>query len=97
MKALNRIAKLIGIGLVISAVADQIRRPQSERTWQGKVAGFVPYDFRKPTLARIRERWWNPDDPRLFTPHVFGIGWAINLHHLMRMCASAEDDEQKAA
>lgn len=42
----------------------------------------VPYDFRKPTLARIQERWWNPDDKRIFTPHVFGWGYAINFYQL---------------
>jgi hypothetical protein len=97
MKALNRIFKLMGLSLVVAAIADQISRPKAERTWQGKVAGFVPYDFRKPTLARIRERWWNPDDPRLFTPHAFGVGWAINLHQLMRTCLPSEDEEQRAA
>ena len=42
----------------------------------------VPYDFRIPTLRRVRERWWNPDDPRIFTPHVFGVGWSLNLYQL---------------
>jgi hypothetical protein len=45
----------------------------------------APYDFRPPTLDRFRERCWNPDDPRLFTPHVFGWGWAVNFHALGRM------------
>jgi hypothetical protein len=44
----------------------------------GKILG-VPYDFRRPTLARIRERMWNPDDPHIFTPRVFGAGWDINF------------------
>ena len=44
----------------------------------GKLAG-IPYDFRRPTLARLKERIWNPQDPRIFTPRTFGIGWAINL------------------
>ena len=44
----------------------------------GKVLG-MPYDLRPPTIARIKERMWNPDDPRIFTPRVFGGGWTINL------------------
>jgi hypothetical protein len=44
----------------------------------GKLAG-IPYDFRRPTFARLKERIWNEQDPRIFTPRVFGIGWAINL------------------
>ena len=42
----------------------------------------VPYDFRFPALRRVRERWWNPEDPRIFTPHVFGVGWSLNLYQL---------------
>ena len=39
----------------------------------------VPYDWRRPTLARLRERWWNFDDRRVFTPKPFGCGHDINL------------------
>ena len=44
----------------------------------GKILG-VPYDLRFPTPARIKERMWNPDDPRVIVPRVFGAGWTINL------------------
>ena len=44
----------------------------------------VPYDWRRPTLARLRERWWNPDDRRVFTPKLFGWGYDINLGGLLR-------------
>jgi len=87
---------MAGIALGIAAVSQQLKRPAEERDWQGKVAG-VPYDLRIPTPSRIRERWWNPDDPRLFTPHVFGVGWSLNLYRLTRMCCSTQDEEQKAA
>ena len=43
----------------------------------------VPYDWRRPTLARTKERWWNPDDPRLLTPKVFGWGWDVNVARLL--------------
>ncbi|MBI2304030.1 MAG: hypothetical protein HYU86_04710 [Chloroflexi bacterium] len=45
----------------------------------------VPYDLRLPTPAVLRERFWNPNDPHLLTPHVLGWGWSINLHALGRM------------
>jgi hypothetical protein len=48
----------------------------------GKILG-VPYDFRRPTVARVRERWWNPAEPRIFTPKVYGIGWDVNLARLL--------------
>ena len=40
----------------------------------------VPYEFRPPTSDRLRDRLWNPDDPRLFTPPILGIGWSINFY-----------------
>ena len=49
---------------------------------QGTVIG-VPYDWRRPTAARLRARWWNRDDPRLFTPKSFGWGFDLNLYRLV--------------
>jgi len=48
----------------------------------GKFLG-VPYDWRRPTLARMKERWWNAEDPRLFTPKVTGWGYDVNLARLL--------------
>ena len=45
----------------------------------------IPYDWRRPTVARLRERVWNPDDPRVFTPKTFGWGWDINFGRLWRL------------
>jgi Family of unknown function (DUF5808) len=85
MERLRRIFKLVAFGLLIAAVADQLRRPPEERTWEGTVVGFVPYDLRMPTFERARSRWWNPDDPRLFVPQVFGIGWTVNFARLVNL------------
>ena len=43
----------------------------------------VPYDWRRPTAARVRSRWWNPDEPRLVTPKSFGWGYDLNLYRLV--------------
>ncbi len=43
----------------------------------------VPYDWRRPTLERVKSRWWNLDDPRLFTPKAYGWGYDINLARLL--------------
>jgi len=48
-----------------------------------------PYDFRKPTMDRVKERFWNPDESRVFTPMVFGWGYAINLYELGRRLTSS--------
>jgi len=45
----------------------------------GKWLG-LPYDVRRPILGRVRERTWNPADPRFFTPKAYGWGLGINLY-----------------
>jgi hypothetical protein len=42
----------------------------------------VPYDWRRPTGKRVKERLWNPAERRLFVPKVFGWGWSLNLARL---------------
>jgi poly(A) polymerase Pap1 len=42
----------------------------------------IPYDWRWPTPAVLRERLWNPYDRRIFTPKVFGWGWSINFYQV---------------
>ncbi len=49
----------------------------------GKVAG-LPYDWRKPTVERVKSRWWNPNDQRVFTPKAFGWGYDVNLYEVGR-------------
>ena len=44
----------------------------------------LPYDWRRPTRARVKERWWNPADRRLLTPKAFGWGYDLNLYELGR-------------
>ena len=95
MKKLQRVIGIVSITLGVTAVMQQLKRPSEERDWQGNVA-CVPYDLRPPTLSRVRERWWNPEDPRLFTPHVFGVGWSVNLHRLTRMCCAGEEEDRAA-
>ena len=52
---------------------------------EGKTGMFwgMPYDWRKPTKARFRSRLWNPDDPRIMTPRVFGWGYDVNFYNLL--------------
>lgn len=49
----------------------------------GKFLG-VPYDWRRPTVARVRSRWWNSQDRRLFTPRAFGWGYDLNVAEALR-------------
>jgi Family of unknown function (DUF5808) len=45
----------------------------------------VPYDWRRQGFkARLKQRWWNPAEPRLITPRAFGWGYALNFARLFR-------------
>lgn len=84
-RPLRAMATLVAFVLVVGALAKELRTPVDQRTWHGELLGFVPYDLRPPTLARLRAAWWNPTDERLFTPRAFGVGWAVNFGRLRRM------------
>ena len=79
IRRIRRLVKIAGFALFVAAISQEMAKPEAERTWQGKVGGVVPYDFRPPTWERLMEAYWNPQDPRLFTDRVFGVGWAVNL------------------
>jgi uncharacterized membrane protein len=73
MKALFAVL-IVGAAIVFGAT-----RQQKVGTYLG-----VPYDWRMPTPALLRERFWNPSDARILTPKVFGWGWSINLAAVAR-------------
>lgn len=83
----NRIITILIALVVVAAIVEQLRLPPEERTWHGDIAG-IPYDFRFPTVERLRSTFWNPNDPRLFVPRAFGVGWDINLYRLLHSGAS---------
>ena len=92
MRTLRRVRRLVrfaAFGLVVAAVATELSKPEPERTWQGRVFGVVPYDFRPPTWQRIRDAYWNPDSDRLFSDRVFGVGWAVNLYRAKTLMEDA--------
>jgi hypothetical protein len=49
MKRFRRFVMGISMGLVAAAVYQELQKPPEERTWHGRVARVVPYDFRMPT------------------------------------------------
>jgi hypothetical protein len=70
--------KLLTAVLAIAAVIKELLLPKEERTWHGALGGFVPYDFRMPTVEKIKGTLWNPDGA-VVVNRVFGVGWTINL------------------
>ncbi len=85
MKRFRRFIMGVSMGLIAAAVCQELQKPPEERTWYGRVAGLVPYDFRPPTLERVQEAYWNPDEPRIFTDRVLGLGWALNFYSLLQV------------
>ena len=89
LRRLRRLARVTALGLVVAAVATELTKPESERTWQGRVFGLVPYDFRPPTWERIRDAYWNPHSESLFSDRAFGVGWAVNLYRAKTLLEGA--------
>ncbi|WP_456789643.1 DUF5808 domain-containing protein [Cellulomonas sp. P5_C5] len=81
---LQKLIRLITLALGVAAVVKELRTPPEERTWNG-VLGFIPYDFRIPTLARVKERMWDPEGAHLISPRVFGVGWTLNVGRLVEL------------
>ncbi len=85
MKKLRRLMKVATFGLLLGAIHEEMNKPEDQRTWNGTVAGVVPYDFRPPTFERLKTALWSPGDERLITPHPWGVGWTINMGRLLRV------------
>ena len=79
---INIIFSILFLIYVAIAITQQLQRPPEERTWHGKIAG-IPYDFRLPTVERIRATFWNKDTSQIFLPQAFGIGWSINMYPII--------------
>lgn len=78
---LIRTAALLAVG---AAVYQELRKPPSERTWHGKLLGFVPYDFRLPSVSRLRDTYWNLRSNRIFSDKPVGVGWSVNLAAVLK-------------
>src|SRR5215469_16821349 len=81
-RPLNFIFGVLFLIYVVVAITQQLQRPPEERTWYGKIAG-IPYDFRIPTVERIRNTFWNKDTSQILLPQAFGIGWTINMYPII--------------
>ena len=81
---LQKVIRLVTLGLAVAAVVKELRTPPGERQWNGRL-GFVPYDFRIPTLARVKSRMWDPEGAHLLSPRVFGVGWTLNAGRVVEL------------
>jgi hypothetical protein len=81
---LGRVVRLATWGIAVAALVQELRKPKDEREWHGTVGGLVPYDYRLPTMERIKDRLWNPNGP-VVSPQVFGVGWSVNFGKLVSL------------
>ena len=77
-----RLIEAAAITVTLAALCQEMEKPREQRHWYGKL-GFIPYDFRLPTISRLKESFWNASDSRIITSEPFGIGWAINFFALL--------------
>ena len=70
--------RLILLIIAIVAIVQELRKKPEDRTWHGKVADFVPYDFRMPSMEKFQATYWNPEGP-ILQGKAFGVGWAPNF------------------
>lgn len=85
---MRRLVFWVGAGLVAASVARELAKPEAERTWHGDLYG-IPYDYRVPTVQKLRSTFWAPDDERLLLPRAFGIGWDVNVGRVVRLAREA--------
>jgi hypothetical protein len=84
LDALIWLARTAIIGAVLGAIYVELRKTPEQRTWNGRLLGVVPYDFRMPSVEKVRQAYWNPHSPKLFTDRPLGVGWSVNIPTVLR-------------
>ena len=65
----------------------------SDQRPQGNFLGMpMNWEF---DLRKMARNYWNPEDERIFPPKVFGIGWDVNGHALLRRLGVVPPGPQK--
>ena len=72
------------VGLTAAAVGKELREPARRRDWRGELIG-IPYDFNRPTAAKLKRNYWSPDDRQVIKPRALGLGWDVNVGRLWRL------------
>lgn len=49
----------------------------------------MSYHWRKPTMARFKDRMWNATEPRVSTPRASGGGYDVNAYRLFHRRAKS--------
>ena len=86
---LGSFIRIVVTAFVVATAINAYRNRQPEGRFLN-----VPYDFRFPTIERIKQRWWNREDPRLLTPRVFGVGWSVNLYQVRERLSGGSSSDR---
>lgn len=78
MNALRKLTLAAILSITALAILEQLVRDPRYRDWHGTILG-IPYDFRLPTIERARAAVWSEESDHLLSPHVFGVGWTVNV------------------
>ena len=87
-----RLIQVAAISLTAAAICQELEKPKADRHWHGRIARFVPYDFRLPTAERLKGAYWNPHDSSIITPEPFGVGWTVNFYALLERLTHLRQD-----
>ena len=55
----------VGGALLAAALVEELRKSAAERTWEGRIAGLIPYDLRLATRQGFREAMERPEEARV--------------------------------
>jgi hypothetical protein len=75
----RKLAIAIGAGLLAAALVEELRKPGDERTWEGRIAGLIPYDLRVATRDGFREAMDRPEEARVVLGYRLGLPRAARL------------------
>lgn len=76
--------RTLAVLAILGALYKELRTPPAQRTWHGRLFGKVPYDFRPPSIDRLRDAYWNVESDTVLTDRPLGVGWAVNIPPLLR-------------
>ncbi len=94
-----RVLGSLGTPEVLAAQWEEAAREELPKAAKGgsRLSGRLlglPYELRLPTPERIGARLWDPLNPHVFVPRLFGVGWTVNFASIaVRLGLVRPDDE----
>jgi hypothetical protein len=85
VKGWRGLITLTGVALVGAAIVGELRLPPEQRSWHGVLFGRIPYDLRMPTVGRVVNTLWDPNNRQVLVPTAFGVGWSLNVAALLAL------------